>query len=161
MQNNREPNPESRTTDDRDLLAHTTIQVASDLPKQSIAHLIAALQRVPGVLLADWVPASARAIVAHDAGVPVAALIAAAGGTGLHALVLGAPSSATAATAVADPASTLRLRRFFAAAAIIMFVAAIITTFDPRLASNHLMLPLVLSGLWAVIIAEAMFRRTR
>jgi hypothetical protein len=61
---------------DADILTRTTLQMDEGLSMASIAQLIKALQRVPGVLLAEIAAGSARAIVAHDAAVPGASLLA-------------------------------------------------------------------------------------
>jgi hypothetical protein len=144
-----------------DMLTRTTVQVAADLPAPAIARLIATLQRVPGVLVADWLPSSARVVIAHDAAVPVAALAAAAKGTGVHTRIVSpAPLPAIAAAGIAATPD-LTPRRIFAVAVALLIVAAIFLTADPRLASNHLVLPLLLGGMWAFVVAHAILRRNR
>jgi hypothetical protein len=102
-------------------LTRTTIAVASDLSPPLIAQLVAALQRVPGVLLADWVAASAHAVVAHDAAVPVAALEAAA-----------APPMLPARTAVITTAPAMTALRLFTVAVAVLVLLAVAYTFGPR-----------------------------
>jgi hypothetical protein len=113
-------------------LTRTTIAVASDLSPPLIAQLVAALQRVPGVLLADWVAASAHAVVAHDAAVPVAALEAAAASTGLKARILSAPPMLPARTAVITTAPAMTALRLFTVAVAVLVLLAVAYTFGPR-----------------------------
>jgi hypothetical protein len=143
-----------------DMLTRTTLTVGAELPTAA-APLIAALKRVPGVLLAEWLPAQARAVVAHDAAVPLAALIAAARGIGVQARVLTEKPAAAAATMVPASAPGLRARSLLTVAAVLLVAVALMETMFPRLASNHLVLPLLLTGVWAFFLTDAFLRRVR
>jgi hypothetical protein len=55
-----------------DGLTRTTLQIDGTMSPPSVAQVLEALQRVPGVLLAEVNPQNARAVVAHDAAVPAA-----------------------------------------------------------------------------------------
>jgi hypothetical protein len=63
-------------------LVRTTLLVDTGVPADAVAAAIAALHRVPGVLLAEAGPVTGRVLVAHDPGVPMASLVAAAAGPG-------------------------------------------------------------------------------
>jgi hypothetical protein len=49
-----------------DMLTRTTLVAGPDLPAASAPLPIAALRRVPGVLLADWQPAQGHTVVARS-----------------------------------------------------------------------------------------------
>jgi copper chaperone CopZ len=80
-------NPTAPGAGAADLLTRTTLQLDANLPIPSIAGVTRALQRVPGVLLAEVNAASSRAFVAHDSGVRLDALLEAAAGAGVRARV--------------------------------------------------------------------------
>jgi hypothetical protein len=72
-----------------DLLARTTLRIDEATQQDRVTELLAALRRVPGVLLADIHSARDRAIVvAHDAGVSGAAILAAAERTGVRSTIV-------------------------------------------------------------------------
>jgi len=75
-------------------LSHTTLRIGRGLPTSSIAEVIHALQRVPGVLTVDADVENAQAFVAHDAAVPLVALVAAANRSGAAAISVTASSAA-------------------------------------------------------------------
>lgn len=68
-----------------DGLSHTTLRMGRGLSAASVAEVVRALQRVPGVLTVNADAENAQAFVAHDAGVPMTALVAAANGAGAAA----------------------------------------------------------------------------
>ncbi len=146
---------------DGDMLTRTTLAVGGNVPAASAAVLIAALHRVPGVLLADWIPAHGRAVVAHDAAVPMAALVAAAQATGVPATVLAATRTADPATAKPAAAPEITVYGMFAIAAVLLVAFALVETFYPRFVSNRLVLPLLLAGAWAYVITRALVRHMR
>jgi hypothetical protein len=88
-----------------DSLTRTTLHVDGATSAVLVANVVHALQRVPGVLLADLDAATARLVVAHDGAVPVTSLVAAATLAGVNARVVrsgptrdpGVPSVAAAA----------------------------------------------------------------
>jgi len=142
-----------------DFLTRTTLQLDEGLSLPSVAGLIKTLQRVPGVLLAEIAAGSARAVVAHDAAVPGASLLAAAERAGVHATIL---ADMRPPAGSVDPALPLALtpnRRLFTLAAALLLSLALCETIFPRLASNHYLLPVLLSSLWAFVIAHTLFNR--
>jgi hypothetical protein len=144
---------------DDDFLTRTTLQLDESLSLPSVAQLIKTLQRVPGVLLAEIAARSSRVVVAHDAAVPGSSLLAAAERAGVRATIL---ADTRPPAAPADPSSPPALtpdRRIFALAAALLFLLALGETVFPRLASNHYLLPVLLSSLWAFVIARTMFKR--
>ncbi len=146
---------------DVDILTRTTLQMDDGLSPPSIAQLIKALQRVPGVLLAESAAGSARTIVAHDAAVPGASLLAAAERAGVHATIVSdtRPPAATADPAL--PVPDIPNRRLLTLAAALLFLLALGEAMFPRLASNHFLLPALLSSVWAFAIARMLFKRRR
>jgi hypothetical protein len=139
-----------------DLLTRTTLQLSEGLSIPSIAHLIKALQRVPGVLLAEIAAGSSCAIVAHDAAVPGAALLAAAERAGVHASITAkTPLPSVAASSLRGAPS----RRVLTVAGVLLFLLALGETVFPRLAGNHFLLPILLSSVWAFVIARTLFKR--
>jgi hypothetical protein len=75
-----------------DLLTHTTLKLDHDSSSAAIADMIRALQRVPGVLFARVDATSDRAVVGHDAAVPLTSLVRAAASTGVRAGLVAAPA---------------------------------------------------------------------
>jgi hypothetical protein len=144
---------------DVDFLTRTTLQMDPGLPLPSIAQLIKTLQRVPGVLLAEIAAGSDRAVVAHDAAVPGASLLAAAERAGVHATIVGGTPPAAAVVDTALPVADASNRRLLTLAAALAFVLALCETSFPRLASNHYLLPVLLSSIWAFVIARTIFKR--
>jgi hypothetical protein len=81
-----------------DGLTRTTLRIAKGLAPAQVAQVVHALQRTPGVLTVDMDAEAGQAIIAHDAAVPAAWLVTAAGaGAGVASaarpLVLAAPSA--------------------------------------------------------------------
>jgi len=89
-----------------DSLTRTTLHVDAAAPAALVAAAVRALQRVPGVLLADLDAATARLVVAHDGAVPVASLVAAATQAGVNARIArsGVAPDADVPLTVAAPA---------------------------------------------------------
>ena len=142
-----------------DFLTRTTLQLDEGLSLPSVAGLIKTLQRVPGVLLAEMAAGSARAVVAHDAAVPSASLLAAAERAGVHATILADVRLPAASVDRALPPALTPVQRLFALAAALLLSLAVCETIFPRLASNHYLLPVLLSSLWAFVIARTVFNR--
>ncbi|MGD0471889.1 MAG: hypothetical protein ABSB70_01575 [Candidatus Velthaea sp.] len=144
-----------------DFLTRTTLQLDEGLSLPSVAGLIKTLQRVPGVLLAEIAAGSARAVVAHDAAVPGASLLAAAARAGVHATIVADTRPPVAPVETAAPPALSRDRRIFALAAALLFLLALGEAVFPRLTSNHYLLPVLLSSLWAFVIARMLFKRRK
>lgn len=71
-----------------DQLTRTTLTIDGGMAQPAVVQVMHALRRVPGVLLAEIDAAAARAVVAHDSGVPPASLVAAAAGAGVRATIV-------------------------------------------------------------------------
>jgi hypothetical protein len=143
---------------DANLLTRTTLQVDESLPTLSVAQLVRALQRVPGVLLAEIAPGSARAIVAHDAAVPGASLLAAAESAGVHAKIV---TDTRASAPIADRVSPLAdapMQRVLAVAAAVFLGLALGDALILHSAGNRLLLPILLTCVWAFVIGRAVFK---
>jgi copper chaperone CopZ len=70
-----------------DLLTRTTLQLEANVSLPSLARVTHALQRVPGVLLAEVNAAGSRATVAHDSGVNLDSLLEATARAGVRARI--------------------------------------------------------------------------
>jgi len=139
-----------------DLLTRTTLQVDESIAGDSLARLIRALQRVPGVLLAEVNPANARAVVAHDAAVSATALIAAAENVGLHVRLI----SDTRPPKLADnPAAQLHVlgnRQLLIVAAVCFVILSAVDSLVPGGAQKHGILIGVTVLLWAFFLAKSL-----
>jgi hypothetical protein len=151
--------PPARGAGNVDLLTHTTLHMDEGLSMPTIAQLIKALQRVPGVLLAEIAAGSACAIVAHDAAVPGASLLAAAEQAGVHAIIVADTPLPTPSDSPAPPLAEMSNRRRLMYAAALLVLWGLGQAIFPRLASNHFLLPILFSAVWAFVIARAMFKR--
>lgn len=149
------PTPDFR---DANMLTRTTLQVDESLSTLSIAKLVHALQHVPGVLLAELAAGSARALVAHDAAVPGASLLAAAESAGVHAKIVADTRRPAPSTASASPLAVRSTQQFLMTAAALLLGLAIGEAFIPHLAGNKLLLPVLLACVWAFVIGRAMFK---
>jgi len=149
------PAPDFR---DANILTRTTLQVDESLSTLSVAQLVHALQRVPGVLLAEIAAGGARAIVAHDAAVPGASLLAAAEGTGVHAKIVADTRAPAPSADRVSPLSDAPMQRVLAIAAALFLGLALGDALIPHLAGNRLVLPILLSCVWAFVIGRAVFK---
>ncbi len=141
-----------------DLLTRTTLQIDANLPAASLAGLIAALQRVPGVLLAEVNAAGDGATVAHDAAVPAASLLAAVAGSGARAVVVGdtRPAPPAKAAVAAKPVSSWHM---FAVAAGAFAALTIVESLFPRAVAKPWVLPAFIAALWMGFLARAIVVR--
>ena len=142
-------------TNAADLLTRTTLQFAGSLSTASIALVIRALQRVPGVLLADMNAAGARAIVAHDAAVTGASLLAATLRAGVNAVIVADAPRRAAVVATTLPLKGLRARPVLACAAMGFVALTSINAFVPNSAQNHWLFAVILSAAWLLFLAGA------
>jgi hypothetical protein len=121
-----------------------------------VAQLTRALQRVPGVLLAEVHAATSRAIVAHDSGVPIITLLAAVTHAGAKAKIV-AP-----AVAVAEPARRLRqtgTRQILLVATAAFGMLAIFNLLVRGGADKHWVLPVLVWSIGVFYFAAAIARR--
>ncbi len=137
-----------------DLLTRTTLQVDGSLVGGSVAQMIRALQRVPGVLLAEVNAVNGRADVAHDAAVPATSLIAAARNVGIHVSVVGDTRAPKIAVNPTGPLQALGRRQLLTAAAAAFIVLAVVDVLVPNAAQKHGILIVVTAALWAFFLAK-------
>jgi hypothetical protein len=143
-----------------DMLTQTTLQLHDVMAPASIANMISALQRVPGVLLADLNPATASVVVAHDSAVSIASLVRTAKETGARVTLVARPAVPRegAATASIREFNILTMLAIVLGPAILLVAIELI---DPPLAANHFFLPIFLSIAWTMVLIRPMFGRQR
>ncbi len=142
-----------------DSLTRTTLLMDDNLSPLAIERTIAALKRVPGVLLAELGPGTARAIVTHDAAVANASLLEAAAKTGVHVtLAAGTGAQATSDVIGQLPVSKER-QRLMPLAAVVFVGSVLFSATSPRLANNPMLLPIAFSFAWAFVIPRALLSR--
>lgn len=142
-----------------DSLTRTTLLLDDNLPSVAIERAIAALKRVPGVLLAEQSPGTNRAIVAHDAAVANASLLEAAAKTGVHVtLVTGTRAPAASDDRAEQPVGKER-ERLLLLVAVVFLGSFLFSAISPRLANTHMVLPVVFSFVWACMIAHSISSR--
>jgi hypothetical protein len=123
-------------------------------PPGIVALLIATLHRVPGVLLAEVAPGGSLAVVAHDAGVPGASLLAAAAHAGVRLTIVPEARVESRTVVSARPNRQLIVVAFALAA-----VPLIVSALAPRLQQRQFVFALILSSIWAFVIARAYLSR--
>jgi hypothetical protein len=144
-----------------DFLTRTTLQIHAETAEPSIAQLVQALQRVPGVLFAEMNAAGSRVVVAHDAGVPAASLLGAATALGLQVKFVGDTRAPRTRIAAALPSPRLPTRNAVIIAAIVVPIALGVSILIPSFAGNRWLLPAVFLALWAIVFAQMMRGRKR
>jgi cation transport ATPase len=147
------------TTPNSDLLTRTTLQIDTGVSTTAIARVVAALQRVPGVLLAEVNAATARATVAHDAAVPAASLLAAITASGAHAKIVAEPPSSTGPSGRGLQLGTVRVRRLTFVSAAVFVPLAIVDILLPNTVDKTWLLPIFIAALWAFFFAESFVAR--
>jgi len=108
-------NPTAPGAGAADLLTRTTLQLEANVSLPSLAGVTRALQRVPGVLLAEVNAAGSRAFVAHDSGVNLESLLEAAARAGVRARI-----EAPVSIAAMRPVLQLQNTRFLQLSAVAM-----------------------------------------
>jgi hypothetical protein len=143
-----------------DMLTRTTLETDDGLSALTIAGLVGALRHVPGVLLADVAAGSCRAVVAHDAAVPPASLLAAAEGVGVRARIFAdnEPAPVSSATVAAPFRSINGLLTIFAE---VLLLFALLYVIDPRLIGSPSFVPIVLASVWGCLVARLVFGRRK
>jgi hypothetical protein len=142
-----------------DILTRTTLQMDGSLSPPSIANVVHALQRVPGVLLAEINAAGARAVVAHDSAVSTASLLAAAAGAGERATIVADRGALPISAGTGPPFASIPIRRLLLLVAALALLQAFIGALSPSLAKNHVLLPILLAFLWAFVLFSVSFNR--
>jgi hypothetical protein len=143
-----------------DFLTRTTLQIAA-AAEPSMAQLVQALQRVPGVLFAEPNATGSRVVVAHDAGVATASLLNAASALGLGATFVSDTRAPANRIAAVLPAAQLPNRNVVVIAAIIIPIALGLSILIPSFAGNRWLLPAVFLALWTILFAQMMWGRKR
>jgi hypothetical protein len=139
-----------------DLLTRTTLQFDGTIADATLAPMIRALQRVPGVLLAEVNPATARALVAHDAAVPATSLIAAAQNVGVRVRIVGGATPAAAAGHALSRRSVLGNRRLLVAASLAFLALAIVDALVPNTPPKHWILIVLTAAVWVFFITKSL-----
>ncbi len=139
-----------------DELTRTTLQIDGGTSAPSVESVVRALQRVPGVLLAEMNAASARAVVAHDAAVAPASLLAAVAKAGKHAEIVA--DTRPVAAPVRD-ARTLMLVRVAAIATVAFVALTLAEVFLPGNDDKLRMLPLLMTVFWFIFFAQSFLTR--
>jgi hypothetical protein len=142
-----------------DRLTRTTLQIEGGASATAIADAIRALQRVPGVLLADMHHASTRAVVAHDGAVNTASLVNAVAGAGIRASILAVPRAATENVPAAF--SNAAIVRVVVTATLAFAALTLIDLFMPDGADRHWLLPAVSTTLFLFLFARSLGMRRR
>jgi copper chaperone CopZ len=121
----------------------------------TVAAVVRALQRVPGVLTVDVHGDEAKAVVAHDAGVPIAALLAAANQSGFAARVERA-ASATAAPVETGSATSVAPHPYVAAVGLAAMLVVIFIDFAlPNSPDKRWLIMMPVFLLWAFVVLRA------
>ena len=139
-----------------DGLTRTTLGIGRGLPASSIAAVVQALQRVPGVLTVDADAENAQAFVAHDDAVPTASLVAAANRAGAAPKAVAAPCATVASVKTGGAAQSIPHRPFLAVVGLAAMLAVILI--DIALPNSPdkrwlFIVPVIL--LWAFILLRA------
>ncbi len=142
-----------------DHLTRTTLQIDGSLTTPSIAHVLHALHRVPGVLLAEINAVSARAVVAHDSAVTTASLLAAAAGAGVHATIVVDRRALAMSAGTKPPFASIPVQRLMLLVAALLLSQALFGAVSPSLAKAHLLLPVMLTLVWAFAFFSVSLKR--
>jgi hypothetical protein len=135
------------------------LKIAPALGALAMAQLIQALQRVPGVLLAEPNLEGNRAIVSHDAGVPTASLLGAARGVGVNAVIVDAAPVVTATAAKSPAHDVVRTRCLLIAVAVVVVMLSLTDFLVPSGTEKHWLLVSLTCVLWGLFIAQVLGRR--
>jgi hypothetical protein len=150
-----------------DSLTRTTLQVSQTISIAAIGDVVRALQRVPGVLLADLNPSSARVTVAHDGAVLKSALVSAAKGAGAHATIVreakpAPPAAATSLVGALSPAREAPRPHVRASLIAMSTVAVVLICIDllvPDSPQKRLVLNALVLAVWICFFAGLYVRR--
>jgi hypothetical protein len=142
-----------------DGLSRTTLSIGRGLPASSIGKIVQALQRVPGVLTVDADANDAQALVAHDAAVPTASLVAAANRAGAAANVVAATCAAVAPDDAGEPQRMQRHPLLMALGPAAMLAVILIDIALPNDPEKRwfFIVPVIL--LWAFVLLRATLTR--
>lgn len=139
-----------------DGLTRTALRIGRDLPASSIAQVVHALQRVPGVLTVHADAENAQAFVAHDAAVPSASLVAAASCTGTAASIVVVPTRASEALVeTGDARRRVQRRQLTIAGVAAMFALLLIDIVFPESPYKHWFFIMPLAVLWTFLLLRS------
>jgi hypothetical protein len=144
---------------DEVLLTRTTLQIEGSLPTASVARMIQALQRVPGVLLAEMHADDSGVVVAHDPAVQTSSLVVAATSAGVHAAIMVDPQTAPIRIEPTLVSNAFRYRPILAFAMAVYAVIMLTDILLPQIAAEHWVLPLVVASLWLSYFTVVILRR--
>ena len=116
---------------DRDLLTRTTLRLGLGPETWSLTQVVNALQRVPGVLTVEADAVHAPALVAHDAAVPFAALVAAVSSLGAAAKIVADPGTGPRSAVTTASAFRWRLLRLVMLVVVAQLAVIIVDTAFP------------------------------
>jgi copper chaperone CopZ len=136
-------------------LTRTTLQIDGATSAPSVESIVRALQRVPGVLLAEMNAASARAVVAHDGAVAPASLLAAVAAAGNRAQII----ADTRPVVPVGDGRTLMLVRVAGVATVAFVALTLAEVFLPGNDDKLRVLPLIMSVFWFLFFAQSFVTR--
>lgn len=141
-----------------DFLTRTTLRLGRDLAASSIAQVVRALQRVPGVLTVEADAVKAQALVAHDPAVPLASLFAAVNSAGAAPTVVADSRGGAAATAV--PLFHGKRCQIKSAAVVVAMLGVIVIDMTlPNDPGKRWLFMVPVALLWAFVIIEGLVAR--
>jgi len=140
-----------------DGLTRTTLRIVKGLPPALVEQALHALQRTPGVLTVDIDAARGEATVAHDAAVPPASLVAAAG-IGASVASAARPLVFAAAPAAVMPARSQN-RRLLVTGLAALFALVAIDVALPIAPDKRWLFVAPVVMFWAVVLLRASIGR--
>jgi hypothetical protein len=143
-----------------DGLTRTALRIGRDLSASSIAQVVHALQRVPGVLTVHADAENAQALVAHDVAVPAASLVAAASCTGTAASIIASPTRSTEISVKTGVAPRgLQRRHPLMIVGMAAMLAVLVDIVIPEGPSKHWFYLMPVALLWMFILLRATLSR--
>lgn len=143
-----------------DGLRRTTLRIGAGRSTASIAAIVSALQRVPGVLTVQADTAGAEALVAHDAAVPLESLVAAVKRAASTVMAVAIDGNGAERPATSDTPQTLKsqpLLTVVGLAAVFAIVVIDITQAGSPERRWLFIIPVVV--LWAFVLLRTMLAR--
>jgi len=143
----------------QDLLTRTTLRLERGAETWSLTQVVNALERVPGVLTVEADAAHAQALVAHDAAVPLAALVAAVSSVGVAVKIVADPATGLRAAVTTASAFRWRLLRLAMLVVVAQLAAIVVDTAFPNSPEKRWLSMVPLLVLWAVMIVKGLVVR--
>ena len=142
-----------------ELLTRTTLRLDDALSAISLGNLIRALQRVPGVLVAEMNAGGDRAFLSHDDAVPMSSLVAAAAGAGIRATIIPDSRARTAPAIAAAPARSPTPRLLTVVGLAVFVVLGLIDALVPAVRNNHVASIALISSVWIFFLVDMYLAR--